>query len=581
MKKILKSVLLTAAVCTGFGLLASCSDDDSSTLRGLFRPVINESDNITHGLDDNQIPYMVVKWDNYTNANQYVIKIEANDGTDTREQTVDTTFYRFDNLQYDKEYNISLRATNTVSGLESKDFTLTTTSLDYPTSLATPGSSDVIDTQARIKWTGTPNYEKLLIYKDSNDSLVSEVALDEGDYEASEVIVRNLSPRTGYRVEAFTGDKYLGKKRFSTVASENYSGVVFDLRGLDESEGSSYITTDRLAADAAANPDDDITYVLQGGLLYKISGGTNLPGFAHKIKFVTGLTLAGNAIFRSGGGIGMTSGQDVAEVVFEKIDFISDKAIEGGSNEVATNTDKGFGGRQVFNINGVKATLGKLTFKDCSMTGYRAVVRAQTVNDHINDIVLENCVLNGIGDQGVFTTTNYKSDWRSVTMRNCTVTNIVMLCDFRSTAGTLAFTIENCTFCYAPIETTANANTPMFRLGTENVDLKVKNTLFGPSMATEESAGGKLKTYNAGVAGSIFLAGTPNSLDVQDSYKTNFEWTNRTPDAEVPTINPLEGLGETGLSETLLWSNPAGGLFYVIGTTTGVDLKKLGDARWQ
>ena len=197
MKKILKSVLLTAAVCTGFGLLASCSDDDSSTLRGLFRPVINESDNITHGLDDNQIPYMVVKWDNYTNANQYVIKIEANDGTDTREQTVDTTFYRFDNLQYDKEYNISLRATNTVSGLESKDFTLTTTSLDYPTNLATPGSSDVIDTQARIKWTGTPNYEKLLIYKDSNDSLVSEVALDEGDYEASEVIVRNLSPRTG------------------------------------------------------------------------------------------------------------------------------------------------------------------------------------------------------------------------------------------------------------------------------------------------------------------------------------------------------------------------------------------------
>lgn len=570
----LSVVLLSLGVA-----LTACSDDDSSSLSGLFRPVINESDNITHGLDDNLSPYMIVKWDNYTSANQYVIKIEANDGTDTREQAVDTTFYRFDNLKYDKEYNISLRAKNTVSGLESKDFTLTTTSLDYPTSLLTPSSSDIIDTQTRIKWSGTPGYDKLMVYKESNDSLVAEVELSADDLDAGEYIVRGLSPRTSYRVEAFAADNYLGKKRFSTVAAENYSGVVFDLRSLDADESKGYITTDQLAADVAANPGEDITYVLQGGVTYAIKGGTTLPGTEGKIKFVTGLTLAGNAVFRSGGGIGLTSGQNVGEAVFEKINFVSDKALDG--YEVPTNTDKGWGGRQVFNINGVSATLGKLTFKSCTVTGYRAMVRAQQDKDNINRIVVTDCQINGVGDQGVFTTTNKNCDWQSIEMKNCTVTNIVMLCDLRQTTGTLNFTIEDCTFCYAPIETTANANTPMFRLGDGNVNLTVKNTLFGPSMATEESAGGKLKTYTAGVAGSIFLSGTPNTLDVQDSWKTNFEWTNRTPDAETPTINPLEGLGETGLSETQLWSNPAAGVFTVIGSTSGVDLKKLGDDRWK
>ena len=69
MKKIFKSILLIMAVTTTVGFLAGCKDDDDSSLNGLFRPVINESDNITHGLDDNNNAYMIIHWDNYTNAN--------------------------------------------------------------------------------------------------------------------------------------------------------------------------------------------------------------------------------------------------------------------------------------------------------------------------------------------------------------------------------------------------------------------------------------------------------------------------------------------------------------------------------
>ena len=589
MKTIFKTTLLLLGVATGMGTIASCSDDDLPAADGLFRPVINESDNITHGLDNQNNPYMIIKWDNYTTANQYQVKIEANDGTDSREVTTDTTFYRFDELQYDKEYNISLTAMNTQSSLQSKAFTLTTTSLDYPTSLATPGTTDIIDTQARITWQGGANYDKLEFYQDSNDSLVSDTLLTDDERDAQEFIIRNLKPKTTYRVVAYENNHYKGKKRFATVASEKYDGKVFDLRDLDASEGKNYITTDQIAADVADNPDKDITYVLQGGMDYKISGGTKIPATAGTVKFVTGLTLAGNANFISSGGFALNNGEEVGTLEFEKINFKSDK-LNNEDYTMESNTDKGWGGRQVFNINGTKSTLKNMIFRSCTIQGYRAVVRAQSDGDNVQNIVMEDCVIDGIGDQGVFTTTNKDCDWLSISMKNCTVLNIVMLCDLRKTTNTLNFNIENCTFCYAPIETTANANTPLFRLGSGNVDLKVKKTLFGPSMATgtysndefnHDSGGASIKTYTAGVVGSIFLGGSPANLDVQDSYKTNFAWHDRGTEESGPQIYPLEGLGELGISETELWSNPSKGIFNIIGRVSGVDLTNAGAARWR
>ena len=572
-------MLLLMAVATGLGTLVSCEDDDESTLSGLFRPVINENDNIVHGLDDDNSPYMIINWDNYSNANQYVVKIEANDGSDTREITTDTTFYRFDKLQYDKEYNISISSANTVTNLTSKPFTLTTTSLDYPTMLSTPSASDIIDVAARIRWNENADYDKLAIYKDDTDELVKEVTVSGDMLSALSTIIDELEPRTTYRVEAYKNGEYKGKKRFTTTAAENFSGSVIDLRLVHDTIAKTYFNSDQLAFDVEAAQGQDLTYVLKGGFQYKISGGTALPATAQKIKFVTGLTLEGNATFLQSGGFTMASEAEINEVEFEKIDFISDRT-NGGDYAVATNHDKGWGGRQVFNVNGTKATMKNLIYTSCSFTGYRAVCRAQSDKDNVNNITFNGCVINCIGDQGVITTTNKAADWQSVTMKNCTVTNIVMLCDLRSTKETLKFNIENCTFCYAPIETTANGNTPMFRLGSGNVDLTVKNTLFGPAMMTTDAGGTEIFTYTPGTVGSIFLAGTPANLNVDNSYKTNFAWTDLGTE-EAPKTYPLDGLSDLSLSETELWSNPTKGVFNIIGSQTGVDFKILGDARWQ
>lgn len=587
MKKIIKTMLLLAAVTTGMGTMVSCSDSDNlTTADALFRPIINTDDNIETGLDDSLKPYMIVNWDNYTSANQYIVQVVPVDGSvEAKEIVTSELSCRFDNLEYDKEYFVYISSANTNTGLKSQPFSVTVTTPDYPTNLLTPASTDLIDTQARIKWNGdNTTYDELKVFQNSNDSLVIDTLLSTDVITGNEIIFKGLKPKTNYRVEGYRNGNYLGKKRFTTTAAEAFEGVVFDLRGMDESIAQTYITTDQIAADVAANPDADITYVVEGGMSYKISGGTAIPATTKTVKFVTGLTLAGNAKFVSGGGFSIVKGADVYGLEFEKIDFVSDKFnTDDVQAAIAANTDKGFGGRQVFNINGVKSTLSNITFKSCSMQGYRAVVRSQADGDNITNIVMDGCLINGIGDQGVLTSTNKKGVWKKALMKNCTVTNIVLLCDFRAYTVKndlpMELTIENCTFCYAPMETTANTNTPFFRAG-DNTTITIKKTLFGPAMATENSEGGTMMTYKAGSTSSIMVTGSP-TFSVEDSYKTNFDWYTVTAEDGSVTSYGVDGVGSLGISETELWSAPGNGKFNIIGKVSGVNLNVLGDSRWQ
>ena len=186
MKKIMKSVLLLAAITTGMGSFVSCSDDkDLTTADALFRPIINVDDNIETGLDDNNVPYMIVKWDNYTNANQYTVKVEATDGSDSKEQTTSALTCRFDNLQYDKEYNVLISSANTQTGLQSKPYSITTTTPDFPTNIQTPAATDIIDIAIRVRWSGS-DYDQMKVIKDVNDSLVAELPVTAAENAAKE-----------------------------------------------------------------------------------------------------------------------------------------------------------------------------------------------------------------------------------------------------------------------------------------------------------------------------------------------------------------------------------------------------------
>ncbi len=568
MKNIFKSMLLFMAVAMGVSFVASCSDDDDlPSMDSLFRPVITESDNITHGLDDDNNAYMIINWDNYKNANQYVLKIEANDGTDTREITTDTTYYRFDKLQYDKEYNVSLTAGNTTSGLQSKAFTLTTTTLDYPTSLSTLQATDIIDIAARVRWTAGVVYDRLRIIKEENDSLVSEVTLTEADNAAAQKVVYGLSPKTGYLVQAYSGSDYKGKKRFTTVASESFEGEVIDLRGLDEDtaykwfsvgSGSGFANTlDSLIK--TKYQDKDITVVLEGGTKYRITT-IELPATTGTITFITGLSLAGEAEFGVEGNFRIAGSSEVGGVVFDKIAFTD--------TENKPRTDNHYGATYLFNLNQSGGNLGTLKFLNSSIKYKRGVCRIQTAAS-IQNVVIDNCIIDSISGYGITNADNAKADIQNIKITNTTVSNAEKICVGTKGLQPNSLVVENCTFVY----TIADAK-PFFDFKSSNWDgfkdkFTFKNCLIGKAGRNKEELA---TTGINGWSGEV-------QPECDEIYFTNdLLWTPVSEEDPSPKAAFPGTTLSTSTEET--FKDPASSNFQVIAKELGGINPTPGDPRW-
>ena len=570
------AIMLLAATTTGF--LSSCSDKatDSQAPR-LFRPVaslVTSNNSVT------------ASWDNISGATQYNLTLYRVTGQDEAGENIyeavstgscESSPYTFEDLAWDEKYRVEISCSG--NNIESKTYTTSDVNVAYPTSLKS--SPKTIDNAARITWDLNGDQIKTIVATPEDgegDPVI--VTLSDAQYEAGQIDIMGLEAGTKYIFTAYSDKEelsnstYVGKVTATTSKPIDFdeaygAGKWLDIREYDENMAKDTLKTPEFWEQVS----DGMTIILRGDFDYKVN---NSQPFDKSVRFVTASTLGNNARFVSSGGLTLAKGVNIDFIEFVNVDFISDKAMPKGGNEIATNTDKGFGGRQVFNINGTNSTLKKISFKGCKIEGYRAMVRAQAATDGIQEIEVDNCIINGIGDQGVFTTNNKAADFQKITLKNSTITNIVMLCDLRNSKGDLEFNIENCTFCYAPIETTANANTPMFRInGNKNtVNLNVQNTLFGPSMYTG-GGGSSITTYKAGEKGSIFLNGSETTLaSVSKSFKTNFTWTEIGANL---TTYPLDGLQELSVDETGLWSAPASGEFKLI-TSVGED--GIGDPRW-
>ena len=533
MKKTVKSLLLIAAVIMGMGTFVSCSDDDLPKADALFRPVINEDDNIEHGLDANDSPYMIINWDRYASANQYIVKIEANDGSDTREIKTDTTVYRFDNLQYDKEYNISISAANTQTGLSSKAYTLTTTTLDFPTSLISPSNLDLIDIQARIKWAKGIQYDKLVIVKDTENEIVGEFDVTESDNLAAEKIVSGLEPKTSYRVEAYKNGNYQGKKRFSTVASESYTGEVVDLRSLDEKESLKWISTHNIDSIVNLYPNKDINIILKGGMHYRLET-VKLPTTAGTLKFVTGLTLEGNAIWNVTGNFDLANGINLGGISFEKITFTDD--------ESKPKTSSNYGGTYLFNQNS-DAVIGTVSLKSCEVRYKRGVMRIRGKNV-VENFIAEDCIFEYIGGYGITNVDNNGACVKNIKVRNSTFANCVRL--FVNTkskdipCGTAL--IENCTFAYF-----AGASRALIELQEKEWKggISIKNCIYGSCGEVHTAPQEGIKGWSGTIVPStekVFFTndliwamkddGTPNNAFEGTTLSTDTKGTFKKPNPE-------------------------------------------------
>lgn len=570
--KLNKIFAISLLVALTMGGMSSCSDDDNlGEAPRLFRPVASlETSNNT----------IKATWDNISGATAYQLTLyrvattnEAGENTYEEVTTVtcEGSPYTFTDLAWDEKYHVAISCNNDKKS--SGIYTTDDVNVNYISSLT---STKLIDNAARISWKTDGDVIKAIKAVPTDGGEAVTVVVKRTEFENGYKDVYGLNPETSYTFytykdsETFNNDTYAGKLTGVTKASVDFdekygAGMWIDIRDWDLTSHADTLQKPEFWA----NIQNGMTIILRGEQQYKVNSNV---AFDRSVTFITGPTLGDNAQFLSSGGLSCAKAATIEKLKFEDIDFISDKALNDESYAIAACTDKGFGGRQVFNINGTDATVNELIFKNCTMTGYRAVVRSQKDNDAILNLSFKGCVINGIGDQGVVTTTNKAGDWRNVSFEDCTITNIVMLCDFRLSANPMTMSIKNCTFCYAPIETTANANTPLFRLGDNTVTLDISNTIFGPSMQTEGSAGDNIVTYNAGTTGSIFLNANNALVSVSKSFKTNFAWS-----LISEKTYPIDGLTELSLDEVKLWQSPATGDFKIIGN---IGESGIGDSRW-
>lgn len=548
MKTIFKTLLLLTAVTTSTGAFVSCSDDDDlTTADALFRPIINTDDNIEMGLDENLSPYMIVKWDNYTSADQYTVKVESTDGTDSKEITTSELTCRFDGLKYDKEYYIYINSANTKSGLKSKPYSLSATTPDYPTHLITPTATDIIDIAARIKWSEGVSYDKLAIIKDSDDSLVGELAISADEQAAHEKIVDGLEPKTTYRIEAYNGNTYLGKKRISTGAADSFDGNIVDLRGWGEDDSYKFIENCLDSLMTQAYPNQDITIILQGGTKYRLKA-TKLNSTSGIIKFVTGQTLAGYAELEVNSNFDLNTEAQVGGLIFEKMNIWGAEPSE---------TDGNFGGQYVFNIAGKDSKINLIRFANCDIKWKRGILRQKDNASTVVNFEMDNCLVDSIAGYGIANSDKEGAVVENIKISNSTFSTCKVM--FTNTKGKIApndVTIENCTFVDCP---QGGKFITDFKDNKPTGKFTIKNCLFGPGQ------------------GELAIWSGNDMPDGSDIYYTNdIVWKPVNAETDPTPVAQLAGTTiSTDVAGTFKdWTN---GDFTILNSK---ELKNVGDPRW-
>lgn len=569
MKKIaLNLIVLSVIVTASIAIFSSCSDDNLSAATRLFRPVLSDDDIVT-GLDADSSAYITLTWDNYSDANQYVVKIVASDGSDSATITTDSVECTFSNLEYVTEYNIYIHSANTETGLVSKDFTATTVTPDYPTELNSISTANIIDTQVRVTWSTTNSdnvstvYDTLKVYNVADDSLISATPVTSDELEAGSMIIRNLSPETGYRVEAYNNGKFKGRKSFMTTASESYDGLVFDLRGMDDDSSYKYLSTGTangatnvIDSIVQANPNQDITFVLQGGVTYRLPTLTLSTTTTGTLKFVTGLTLNGNANFAVSGNFDVASSVTIGGLNFEKV-FFTEAPLEGKGKT----SDSYYGSTYLFNLSGTGAEIKSVDFTNCSIKYKRGICRIKAANV-IDTFTIDNCIIDSISGYGITNCDNASAKILTTNVSNSTFSNCDKLfVNTKCSTGTQVVKVANSTFVYCGTD-----KSYLFDYnGCTISSFAISYCLFGrPGTMT-------LGTLTNGVYG--WRGNTsPNCSDCY--YTSDCNWVVGT---DGTLTNPISGT-ELDTDTPSTFESPTTSDFTIISSA----LKKLviGDSRW-
>jgi len=543
MKNISNFIRLLTVIVLCSSLYVSCKKVEPNVLNAdrLFRPIVATANYSGTTID--------LTWDRYLGAKTFQLEISVDSfKTVLKSVRVDTTRYTFTNLNYDTKYQLhvcsigDVKLSATGDTIRSQFYTLPDVqTLDYPTQLISPTSSDVVDNAIRVNWTITANtYNRIDVLRGT--TLVTSANLTAADNTAGSKIIGGLLPSTTYIVKIYNGTAYMGKKTFTTAAAQVFTGDVVDLRGFTDAKAKTLLTQAYMDSLSVAHPAG-FNLILSGGTTY----GMGTISITVPMNIVTGLSFLGKAVMAMDGNF-VVPAKTVDAIRFEKIYF---------SEGLTKTKTVCYGANYLFNFNVAGAILNKLTLENCDLKYKRGGIRMQTTAT-INAITINKCLVDSVNDYGIINNGNAASYIKDIIVTNSTFSHCTKLFVGGQTLGIKSLDMENCTTYFVP-QAVGNY---LFDYNNNTVPsgITIKSCLFGAGAAA---------TSNGMRSACV-------NINITNCYKaSDLVWTlNTAGTAPNAPINDFINMTKTTVQ---IFTDPLNGNLKV---TDPLLVNKVGDPRW-
>ena len=523
----MRNILLALTVITL--CFTACRKVEEMEPARLFRPVLKEQ-LISEG------NWIEAKWQQIGNAQSYTAQISMDTfKTVLATVSVDTNYVRFDNLGWEKTYQIQVRA-NAADTVYNSRYSLlgSIKTPRFPTILNVPAVGDITDAAVKVTWANSgAAVSGIKIIKTADSSVVRDVSLSQTDITNQYRIISGLAASTQHTVFLYSGSTLRGWADFTTKAP--YSGTIIDLRDI---EGRPSVLADTIPVIPAGS-----TVLLKRGETYEISSTTDI---GKNIIITSGSDLMASEQAK----LHFTSNFNFAEgSVIDSIEF-NDVYLYGNS----------YSSRYVFNTTR-SATVGKMKFVNCHAEIFRGLVRLQSGTTTVSDFIVENSIVDSISNYGVINVDNAACKANNITLRNSTFYKVekVITSSKNNLGG--AILIESCTFNEAPLGGGSNY---IIDAGSKEVPngITVNNNIFGMGKPNPGTGSVAIRDFRASAAATINASNNFRTADYESAG------------SDFPSVTPYSR------KSTELWQDPANGNFKIVDNLFP-GRSNAGDPRWR
>jgi Domain of unknown function (DUF5123)/Domain of unknown function (DUF4957) len=510
-------------------LMAACKKvDDLGEAPRLFRPVVKD------GLESNG-NWVKASWQPITGSSSYTAEISVDSfRTVIARAQIDSSTYVFQNLQWEKLYQVRVRANAQDTSRSSKFAELgQIRTARFPSILNIPTVSEINDNSVKVSW--VPNGDavsQVRILLASDSSVVATVNLTAADVTNKFRVVTGLKATTDYIIYLFSGTTARGWANFRTKAS--LSGTIIDLRSVTGNVNILRDTVPKIPAGSIV--------LLKRGERYEINSTVMIN---KTLTFMAGDDLLNpdKPLIYMPQNFNITDGSMIDSIVF------NDVRLEGSS----------YSSKYVFNIN-TNCNIGKLKFENCTASIFRGILRTQSKPALFGTLEMNNCIVDSISNYGVFNIDVATSKADNIKITNSTIYRAERIITSRN--NSLSVLVENCTFNQAPMGNSSSYYVDYSTASSNNVTngITINNCILGIG-----------KNSNGAFTVRGIRCNAATVINASNNYRTS---------DHVSAGNDFPNIITYAKASTALWQNPMIGQFKIIDNTFA-GRNTSGDPRWR